>query len=167
MVVRFFNTVGPRQVGSYGMVLPNFVASAIEGKPLKVYGDGRQTRCFCDVRDVAEALPRLLAEPRCRGRVFNLGSDRSISIRALAELVLEVLGKDAAIEHLAYEQAYSSGFEDLRKREPDLRRIRDAIGFAPRRNLEQTIRDLAAQMAGERAASPGAPGGGVKRGTHP
>lgn len=167
VVVRFFNTVGPRQVGSYGMVLPNFVASAIEGKPLKVYGDGRQTRCFCDVRDVAEALPRLLAEPRCRGRVFNLGSDRSISIRALAELVLEVLGKDAAIEHLAYEQAYSSGFEDLRKREPDLRRIRDAIGFAPRRNLEQTIRDLAAQMAGERAASPGAPGGGVKRGTHP
>lgn len=153
VVARFFNTVGPRQVGSYGMVLPNFVGAAIEGKPLKVHGDGEQTRCFCDVRDVAAALPKMLGEPACHGRVYNVGSDRTISIGQLAELVLSVLGSDARIEQLPYNEVYSTGFEDLRKREPDLRRIRAAIGFQPRIPLEQTIRDLAVQMRSEHRSS--------------
>lgn len=149
VVARFFNTVGPRQVGSYGMVLPNFVGAAIEGKPLKVHGDGAQTRCFCDVRDVAATLPRLVSTGACAGRVFNVGSDRSISIRALAELVLSITGSSSQIELLPYDRAFSSGFEDLRRREPDLTRIRGAIGFSPRIALEQTIRDLAQQMSDE------------------
>lgn len=151
VVARFFNTVGPRQRGSYGMVLPRFVAAALAGRPLRVYGDGRQTRCFCDVRDVAPALLGLLSDPACRGRVFNLGSDRPISIRELAETVLVVVGGPSTIELIPYEDAYPSGFEDLRHRRPDLTRVRDAVGFEPRTSLEQTIRDVAAELTRERA----------------
>lgn len=150
VVARFFNTVGPRQVGSYGMVLPNLVAAAVAGEDLPVHGDGRQTRCFCDVRDVAGALPRMLREPACAGRVFNVGSDRSISIGELADLVIATTGSRSGKRLIPYDKAYSAGFEDLRRREPDLRRIREAIGFAPSIPLEQTIRDIAAAMAGPR-----------------
>lgn len=150
VVARFFNTVGPRQVGSYGMVLPNFVAAALAGEDLPVHGDGRQTRCFCDVRDVAAALPRLLREPACAGRVFNVGSERSISIGDLADLVIATTGSRSGKRLIPYDKAYSSGFEDLRRREPDLRRIRAAIGFSPSVSLEQTIRDIAAAMPGPR-----------------
>lgn len=148
VVARFFNTVGPRQVGSYGMVLPNFVGAALGGEDLPLHGDGRQTRCFCDVRDVVEALPRLLRHNACAGRVFNVGSDRSISIEGLADLVIATLGSRSGKRRIPYDQAYSAGFEDLRKREPDLRRIREAIGFAPRYALEETIRDIARSMGG-------------------
>ena len=151
VVARFFNTVGPRQVGSYGMVLPNFVAAALAGEDLPVHGDGRQTRCFCDVRDVAAALPRLLREPACAGRVFNVGSERSISIGDLADVVIATTGSRSGKRLIPYDQAYSSGFEDLRRREPDLRRIRAAIGFSPSVSLEQTIRDIAAAMTGRRS----------------
>ena len=144
VVARFFNTVGPRQVGVYGMVLPRFVAAATSGRPLRVFGDGAQTRCFCDARDVAPALPRLLGAPACHGRVFNLGSDRPISIRELAELVIRQTGSTSSITHVPYEEAYAAGFEDLTRRQPDLTRIREAIGFAPRISLEQTIADIAA-----------------------
>ena len=146
VVARFFNTVGPRQVGAYGMVLPNLVGAALGGGDLPVHGDGKQTRCFCDVRDVVEALPRLLRTPACHGRVFNVGSDRSISIGQLADLVIKTLGSASTTCLIPYDQAYAAGFEDLRRREPDLRRVREAIGFRPQFSLEQTIRDLAASM---------------------
>ncbi|MBY0397644.1 MAG: GDP-mannose 4,6-dehydratase [Thermoleophilia bacterium] len=144
VVARFFNTVGPRQVGAYGMVLPNFVSSALAGEAVRVFGDGEQSRCFCDVRDVTEALPRMLASPACVGRVFNVGSDRPISMNALAGLVISTLSSRSGVVHIPYDRAYSAGFEDLRRREPDLRRIREAVGFQSRVALEQTIRDLAA-----------------------
>ncbi|HYE01682.1 MAG TPA: NAD-dependent epimerase/dehydratase family protein [Phycisphaerales bacterium] len=150
VVARFFNTVGPRQVGAYGMVLPSFVERALRGSALEVYGDGRQTRCFCDVRDVAGALPRLLENPACHGRVFNLGSDRPISIGGLAELVVRTLGSRSETVLVPYDRAYEAGFEDLRQREPDLTRVRQAIGFAPRIELTRTIHDLATSMPGGR-----------------
>jgi UDP-glucose 4-epimerase len=152
-IARFFNTVGPRQVGTYGMVLPRFVAAALAGRDLEVYGDGRQTRCFCDVRDVVEVLPLLLADPGCAGRVFNIGHDGPISIRALAECVVDTLGSASRIVQVPYEDAFGPGFDDLRDRQPDLRRIRGAVGFAPSVPLEQTIRDLAASMTAEPARS--------------
>lgn len=148
VVVRFFNTVGPRQVGDYGMVLPRFVYAALRNEPISVYGDGAQTRCFCDVRDVSAALPRLLESPACVGRVFNLGSDVPISIRELAEMVVRVLGSRSEIVSVPYADAYPHGFEDLRQRRPDLTRIRQAIGFSPRYPLDQTIRDLADTIRG-------------------
>lgn len=146
VVVRFFNTVGPRQRGDYGMVLPRFVAAALDGRPLDVYGDGRQSRCFCDARDAAPALPRLLATPGAHGRVFNLGSDRPISIADLARLTISVLGSRSSPRLVPYVQAYGPGFEDLHERRPDLARLREAIGFAPAITLEQTIRDIAAWL---------------------
>ena len=146
-IARLFNTVGPRQVGDYGMVLPRFVAAALAGRPLQVYGDGRQTRCFCDVRDVAQVLPTMLATPECIGRVFNVGSDDPIEIRRLAELVVETLDSDSGIEMVPYDRAFGEGFDDLRDRRPDLTRLRDATGFAPKIDLLRTIRDLARERS--------------------
>jgi len=155
VVVRLFNTVGPRQLGEYGMVLPRFVASALAGRDLEVYGDGRQTRCFCDVRDVVDALPRLVSDPRCRGSVFNVGSDSPISIGDLADRVIHVTGSKAAKSLIQYSDAYSQGFEDLMQRLPDLRRVRGAIGFSPSVPLDQTIRDVAAWMKTSRGHANG------------
>jgi UDP-glucose 4-epimerase len=143
VVVRFFNTTGPRQVGSYGMVLPSFVAAALRNEDLQIFGDGRQSRCFVDVRDVAEVLPRLLAEPRAHGVVMNLGSDRPFTMEELADLVIRTLSSRSGKRFVPYDVAYSAGFEDLRRRIPDLSRIRAAVNFQPRYSLEQTIRDLA------------------------
>jgi UDP-glucose 4-epimerase len=143
VVVRLFNTVGPGQLGEYGMVLPRFVRAALEGEPIRVFGDGSQSRCFCDVRDVARALPVLLAKHACHGRVFNLGSDESITIRELAETVRRVLGSPSPIEHVPYSEAYPAGYEDLQFRRPDLARVKEEIGFEPTITLEQTIRDIA------------------------
>jgi UDP-glucose 4-epimerase len=144
VIVRLFNTVGPGQVGEYGMVLPRFVKAALAGRDLEVYGDGGQTRCFCDVRDVVSAMPRLLADPACAGRVFNLGSDRPLTILELAEAVVRALGSSSRVRTVPYEKAYAPGFEDLRDRRPDLGRIRAAIRWEPRLTLEDTIRDVAA-----------------------
>ena len=146
VICRFFNTVGPRQIGRYGMVLPRFVQAADTGEPLRVFGDGTQTRCFCDGRDVAETLPKLLSKPNCHGRVFNVGSDHPIQIIELANAVIKELGSRSSIERIPYEVAYPKGFEDLRHRKPDLDRIREAVGFKPRFTLEQTIRDLHTEM---------------------
>ena len=146
VIVRFFNTVGPRQIGEYGMVLPRFVAAALAGADLEVHGDGRQSRCFCDVRDVVEALPRLLGSPECAGRVFNLGRDEVISIHDLAKLVISTLGSRSGIRMVPYAQAFAAGFDDLAVRQPDLTRVRSAIEFAPRVPLAQTIRDLADEL---------------------
>ncbi|MCC5786814.1 MAG: GDP-mannose 4,6-dehydratase [Phycisphaerales bacterium] len=146
VIARFFNTVGPRQVGEYGMVLPRFVGAALLGEPLVVHGDGTQSRCFADVRDVAGALPKLLRTDGCIGGVFNLGADEPITIKALAELVVSTLESSSTIELAPYSDVYPEGFEDLRQRRPDLSRIKNAIGYAPAIGLKQTIRDLAASM---------------------
>ncbi|MSR41399.1 MAG: NAD-dependent epimerase/dehydratase family protein [Phycisphaerales bacterium] len=145
-IVRFFNTVGPRQVGEYGMVLPRFVQAALLGMDLEVHGDGMQSRCFCDARDVVLALPKLLARPECAGRVFNIGNDTQISILELAQRVIAVLGSRSGVRLVPYAQAFAHGFDDLLVRQPDLTRVRAAIGFAPTISLDQTIRDLAAEL---------------------
>ncbi len=151
VVVRLFNTVGPRQVGEYGMVLPRFVADVIAGRSPRVFGDGRQSRCFCDVRDVAGALPRLVGDPACAGGVFNLGSDEPTTIYDLAQTVIRVLKADLRPVLVPYEEAYGPGFEDLRQRRPDLTRVRQAIGYAPAIPLEQTILDIADSLERTRA----------------
>ncbi|MFO0827859.1 MAG: GDP-mannose 4,6-dehydratase [Phycisphaerales bacterium] len=145
VIVRFFNTVGPRQIGRYGMVLPRFVKAALRGEPLEVHGDGRQSRCFCDVRDVAPALMRLVADEALSGRVVNLGNDQPITILALAELVKMTLESSSPIRLVPYEEAFAQGFDDLLVRQPDLRRVRAAIGFRPEIPLTQTILDIAAE----------------------
>ncbi len=157
VVARFFNTVGPRQVGAYGMVLPRFVQAALRGEPLTVFGDGQQSRCFCDVRDVADALPRLLGHESAVGRVFNIGSDREISIEQLAELVIEVTQSSSRIEHVSFEDAFGAGFEDLPRRVPNLSRIRQAIDFAPKIPLERTIADIAEQIGATVSAGEASP----------
>ena len=143
VIARIFNTVGPRQIGHWGMVLPRFVEAALVGRALEIHGDGLQSRCFADVRDVTHALDALLGSADAAGSVFNVGSDEPITIRALAERVVRQLASASALVHLPYETAYGPGFEDLRARQPDLTRIRRAIGFAPRIGLDQTIADLA------------------------
>lgn len=146
VIGRFFNTVGPRQLGRYGMVLPRFVRAALNGDPLRVFGDGQQSRCFCDVRDVVDVLPKLLATPQAYGKVINIGSDQAISILELAELVCSVLGSASSIQRVEYADAYPSGFEDLRHRKPDLSRLRSLVEFRHSYSLEDTIADLAEQI---------------------
>jgi UDP-glucose 4-epimerase len=141
-IVRLFNTVGPRQVGQYGMVLPRFVEAALAGRPLQVYGDGRQTRCFCHVSDVVEALVKLTATPAATGNVFNLGSDQETSINDLAKRVIDLTGSKSEIEHLTYQQAYGQPFDDMSRRVPSLKRVKDAIGFTPKLGLDEIIRSV-------------------------
>ena len=144
-IVRLFNTVGPRQVGRYGMVLPRFVEAALNGKPLQVYGDGRQTRCFCHVSDVVWALTRLMEKVENAGQVFNLGSDVEISIAALARRVIEICGSKSVVENISYEKAYGQAFDDLSRRVPKLDRIRSAISFEPQHGLDDIIRSVIAE----------------------
>jgi UDP-glucose 4-epimerase len=146
VIARFFNTVGPRQVGDYGMVLPRFVGAALAGQPLTVFGDGSATRCFCDVRDVVDVLPAMITAPGCHGRIFNIGSDVPISIAALAQLVIRTVNSTSAVRHIPYSEAYPPGFEDLRQRQPDLSRLRSVLDFTPSRTLEDSIRDIARSL---------------------
>ena len=146
VIVRLFNTVGPRQSGEYGMVLPRFVRRALANEPLEVYGNGHQSRCFCDVRDVVPALISLMETKETNGRVFNLGHDKPIEIGALASLVVQVLQSESSLVNIGYETAFDASFEDLAVRKPDLSRIRSAIGFKPRFGLEASIVDLARSM---------------------
>lgn len=139
---RFFNVVGPRQVGHYGMVLPGFVDRALAGEPLLVHNDGLQVRCFAHVADIVDAILKLMATPAAYGRVFNLGSDSPVTIRELAENVVRLVEPSATIEHISYENAFPSGFEDIRHRIPDLTRIRQTIDYRPRHTLESIIRDV-------------------------
>ncbi|MBL4591787.1 MAG: NAD-dependent epimerase/dehydratase family protein [Phycisphaerales bacterium] len=148
VICRFFNTVGPRQSGRYGMVLPRFVQAALENKPIRVFGDGKQTRCFCDARDVVAVLPTLLDNTDAHGCVFNVGSDHPIEILALAQAVIDELKSGSEIMLTPYCDAYPAGFEDLRHRRPDLSRIIESTGFAPSFTLEQTIHDIAAFIRG-------------------
>ncbi len=155
VVVRFFNTIGPRQVGEYGMVVPRFVQAALTNQPLEVHGDGSQSRCFCDVRDVVSVLPTLLDSSACYGRIFNVGSDQPISIRALAENVIRVTGSTSSITTVEYSAAFGpgAGFEDLRHRRPSLERIRAATGFQPTIPLDVTIRDVASFLSSTRSTA--------------
>lgn len=138
-VARLFNTVGPRQTGRYGMVLPRFIASARAGKPLKVYGDGLQTRCFCYVADTVEALMRLQSTSAAVGGVFNVGGTEEITIRQLAQSVIEVLGSGSGVEYVSYSEAYAPGFEDMRRRKPDVARLERMTGFRPNTPLRRII----------------------------
>ncbi len=151
VICRFFNTVGPRQVGRYGMVLPRFVESALKNETLQVFGDGAQSRCFCDGRDVVEVLVRMVRSPKCAGRVFNIGSDCPITIMELAQKVIETLGSSSTIELVPYCDAYPPGFEDLRHRKPNLDRIKETVGFEPHYTLAQTIEDLAKTISSPRS----------------
>jgi nucleoside-diphosphate-sugar epimerase len=139
VVVRLFNTVGPRQAGAYGMVLPRFVRQALAGDALTVYGDGKQTRCFTDVHDVVRALRRLLAADRAAGGVYNIGSPRSVRVVDLAKLVIERIGSDSGIVLVPYEQAHPAGFEELGNRSPDTTALRELTGWTTRRSLEETV----------------------------
>ena len=153
VVARLFNTIGPRQIGRYGMVVPRFVSRALSDQPLEIYGDGCQTRAFCDVRDVVAALALLLDEQACYGRVFNVGSDRPITIEALADRVLALTGSRSSRRHVPYEAVYGEDFEDPPHRLPDLTRLRSAIGFRPRRGLDDTLRDVIEDKRGELVAA--------------
>ena len=133
------------------MVLPRFVDQALSGGPLVVHDDGRQVRCFAHVRDVVGAVRRLMACPEAAGRVFNLGSDVPVTIRELAETVVRLINPALEIEHVPYEQAFSPGFEDIRFRVPDLARVREAIGYRPRYNLEDIVREVIAWKKSQRA----------------
>ncbi len=139
VIARMFNTVGPRQTGQYGMVVPRFVQSALLGHPIQVYGDGEQTRCFTYVDDVVEALVGLAHCPQAVGEIFNVGSEEEISINELAKMVKRLTKSKSPIEHLPYDKAYEKGFEDMRRRVPDLTKIRSLIGFRPKVNLEEML----------------------------
>jgi nucleoside-diphosphate-sugar epimerase len=147
VVARLFNTVGPRQTGQYGMVIPNFVAQALRGLPLTVHGDGSQTRCFCHVKDVVPTLVELVTNPKAYGKVFNIGSNEEISIKTLAERVIEKTASKSKIALVPYEEAYPAGFEDMQRRVPSLKRIAALVGFRPNRNLDNILTDVAEEMS--------------------
>ncbi|HXJ11463.1 MAG TPA: GDP-mannose 4,6-dehydratase [Candidatus Limnocylindrales bacterium] len=144
IVVRFFNTVGPRQTGRYGMVLPNFVKRALEGAPIEVYGDGQQSRCFCDVRDTVESLLRLLPLDKAVGEVINIGNIEEVSIENLAKIVKHRTGSDSPIQFVPYDKAYEPGFEDMMRRVPSIEKLHALTGFRPQTNLADIIDRVAA-----------------------
>ncbi|MFA6599677.1 MAG: GDP-mannose 4,6-dehydratase [Candidatus Omnitrophota bacterium] len=139
IIVRLFNTVGPRQTGHYGMVVPRFVDQALKGKDITVYGDGNQTRCFLYVKDVTKAMIKLMEDPAAVGQVFNLGSQQEVSIRELAEKVIQMTGSSSRIVYIPYDQAYEEGFEDMQRRVPDTSKAAKAIGFKPTADLEKIL----------------------------
>ena len=146
-IVRFFNTVGPRQLGSYGMVVPRFVSAALAGEPIEVYGSGDQSRCFCHVADAVAGLLSVIDSESTVGDVFNIGNNHEISIRGLAELVISRLNSKSEIVTKSYEDAYGAGFEDMQRRIPDISKIKAATGWAPTRSLETIIDDIAKDLS--------------------
>jgi UDP-glucose 4-epimerase len=142
VVVRLFNTVGPRQTGRYGMVLPNFAAQALKGEPITVYGSGKQSRCFAHVHDAVEALVRLLETPAAVGEVVNVGNDEEVTIEDLAQRVKAAAGSPSSIVHVPYREAYAEGFEDMQRRVPDVRKLERLTGFRPRLPLARIIADV-------------------------
>ena len=143
-IVRFFNTVGPRQVGHYGMVIPRFVSAALKNEPLSVYGSGDQIRCFCHVEDAVKALLLVMDSDKVIGEVFNVGNNQQISIMELAKKVIEITKSTSIIEKIAYEKAYPEGFEDMQRRVPDISKIKQVLGWSPEIKLDQIIKDIAA-----------------------
>jgi len=142
VIVRLFNTVGPRQTGRYGMVIPRLVQQALSGEPLTVYGDGKQTRSFTSVSDVVPALMALAEHPATVGQVFNIGNDQEISITELACLIKKIAGSSSDIMYVPYDVAYQEGFEDMRRRVPDITKARQLIGFSPRVSIEEIVRSV-------------------------
>ena len=149
VIARLFNTVGARQTGRYGMVIPRFLAQGLAGEPLTVYGDGRQTRCFAHVADVVGALVALMARPDARGGVYNIGNDEEVTILDLAERVRTLTGSKSPIRMVPYGEAYAAGFEDMVRRVPDLGKIRRLIDYRPTRKLDQILADVLADQEGE------------------
>jgi UDP-glucose 4-epimerase len=142
VIGRLFNTVGPRQIGQYGMVLPTFVQSALLGKPITVFGDGTQSRSFTYVSDVVEALIKLMDEPAAEGDIFNIGNDSEVTINELAQTVKEMTGSPSEIDHIPYEKAYGPGFEDMERRCPNIDKIKNLIGFEPSHDLESIVQSV-------------------------
>jgi UDP-glucose 4-epimerase len=148
IVVRLFNTVGPRQTGQYGMVIPTLVKQAIAGKPLTVYGDGKQTRCFGYVGDVVDALVKLMDHEKAVGEVFNIGSNQEVSITQLAQRIKELTSSDSEIAYIPYHEAYEAGFEDMPRRVPDISKIGALVGFEPTMDLDGILRQVIAYHSG-------------------
>ena len=142
-IVRFFNTVGPRQVGNYGMVVPRFVTAALRNEPLQVYGSGEQIRCFCHVDDAVSAVLQIMESESAIGQVFNVGNDHQISIINLANRIIEITSSKSQIMMVPYSIAYPVGFEDIQRRVPDISKIKKSIGWAPQIGLDQIIKDIA------------------------
>lgn len=142
VVVRLFNTVGPRQTGRYGMVIPRFVGQGLRGDPITVYGSGEQSRCFTHVADVVDALVRLMATPKAEGQVFNVGNTEEITMNALAQRILERTGGKSEIRHISFTEAYNASFEDMDRRVPDLKKVASLIGYRPTRSLDTIIGDV-------------------------
>jgi UDP-glucose 4-epimerase len=152
IIIRLFNTVGPRQTGRYGMVVPRFVRQALTGEPITVYGDGSQTRTFTHVKDAVRAILKLANHPAAIGEIFNIGGHEEISIGGLASLVKDQLQSSSSIAHIPYEDAYEEGFEDMQKRVPDTSKIRDLVAFEPNYMIHDIIRDVAEHEKKSRAA---------------
>jgi UDP-glucose 4-epimerase len=157
VVVRLFNTVGPRQTGQYGMVVPTFVRQALSGQPITVFGDGNQTRCFGYVGDVVGALIQLMDEPRAVGEVFNIGSNTEVSIAELARLVKALTGSRSEIVNIPYQVAYESGFEDMPRRVPDITKVSRLVGFSPTVGLEEIVRLVIEHQQKRRMPTPAGP----------
>ncbi len=145
-IVRFFNTVGPRQLGAYGMVVPRFVRAALSNNPLMIYGDGSQTRCFAHVYDVVDAIEALAFSANAIGKVINIGNDFEISINSLARKIIDQLGSSSEIMYVPYLEAYGEGFEDMERRVPNIDLIQQLVGWVPKRNLTEIIQDISQEM---------------------
>mgnify|MGYP001603530913 FL=1 len=142
VIVRLFNTVGPRQTGAYGMVIPRFVQQALAGEPLTVYGDGEQSRCFLHVKDAVRALMALPELPEAVGEAYNIGSQEEVTIRQLAQQIVDLTGSSSTIRFVPYDQAYEQGFEDMARRIPDISKIHRAVGFSPTMTLDDILRSV-------------------------
>jgi len=142
VIVRLFNTVGPRQTGSYGMVVPRFVHQALRNEPLTIYGDGNQTRCFCAVTEVVDGIIALSEHPGAFGKVFNLGSTGEVSIRDLADRIITITGSSSSLDFISYDMAYEEGFEDMQRRVPSIERAQELVGFSPLVGLDDMIRSV-------------------------
>jgi UDP-glucose 4-epimerase len=148
-VIRLFNTVGPRQTGQYGMVVPNFIKAALKNEPIPIHGDGNQARCFGHVLDVVEGLTKAIETPACFGQVMNLGNNEEVTIRQLAERVIQMTGSKSEIKYIPYSEAYGEGFEDMMRRVPNLEKAERLVGYKPTRTLENIINDVAEQFREE------------------
>jgi len=142
IITRLFNTVGPRQTGQYGMVIPNFVQKALINKPITVYGDGNQSRSFTYIADVIDVLIKLMAEPEAVGKIFNVGNEEEVTIKDLALMVKEMTGSSSEIEYIPYEKAYGPGYEDMQRRCPDITRLKDFMHFKPKTDLRGIIQSV-------------------------
>ena len=142
VIIRLFNTVGPRQTGSYGMVIPRFVGQALKNQPITIFGDGTQSRCFCHVSDIVDGVLALSEHPEAFGKVFNLGGDQEVSISDLARQVVELVGSESELEYISYDAAYEEGFEDMTRRVPNTTRARQLVGFEPLIKLEDMIQSV-------------------------